>query len=93
MILNAINKAVSARKPAPNLIVHSDRGSQYCSHIYQEFLAKHKFRCSMSSSGNCYDNSCAESFFHSLKVEWLDEEIFKNTEQLYSSVLEYIEVF
>lgn len=93
MILSAVNKAVSQRNPRQNLIIHSDRGSQYSSHIYQEFLAKHKFKCSMSSPGNPYDNSPAESFFHSLKVEWLSGERFINLDDLYFSVLEYIEVF
>lgn len=93
MILNAMNKAVSDRNPHHNLIVHSDRGSQYSSHLYQEFLAKNKFKCSMSSPGNPYDNSPAESFFHSLKVEWLNHKKFIGFHDLYSQVLEYIEVF
>lgn len=93
MVLNAIDKAILDRKPAHNLVVHSDRGSQYCSHIYQEFLAKNKIRCSMSSHGNPYDNSCAESFFHSLKVEWLHNKTFCNITDLYSELLYYIEVF
>lgn len=50
-------------------IVHSDRGSQYCSSRYQSLLSQHKLACGMSAKGNCYDNACAESFFHSLKVE------------------------
>ena len=52
-----------------DVIVHSDRGSQYCSRVYQKLLKKHDLICSMSAKGNCYDNACAESFFHSLKVE------------------------
>ena len=50
-------------------IVHSDRGSQYCSARYQGLLRKHDPVCRMSAKGNCYDNACAESFFHSVKME------------------------
>ncbi|MFP1527042.1 DDE-type integrase/transposase/recombinase [Escherichia coli] len=52
-----------------NVIVHSDRGSQYCSVDYQALLKRHNLRGSMSAKGCCYDNACVESFFHSLKVE------------------------
>ena len=93
MVISALDKAVSERNPSHGLIVHSDRGSQYSSHIYQEFLANHNFRCSMSSPGNPCDNACAEFFFHSFKVEWIHDKKFHGISDLYSSVLQYIEVF
>ena len=93
MVINTLDKAVSEQNPSHGLIVNSDRGSQYSSHIYQEFLANHNFRCSMSSLVNPCDNACAESFFHSLKVEWLYGKKFYGFSDLYSSVLQYIEVF
>jgi putative transposase len=51
------------------VIVHTDRGSQYCSNAYQNLLARQGLVCSMSGFGNCYDNAVAQSLFHSLKVE------------------------
>lgn len=51
MILNAMNKAISSRNPIQNLIVHSERDSQYFSNLYEEFLAKNKFRYSVISPG------------------------------------------
>ena len=51
------------------VIVHSDRGSQYCSGIYQKLFRKHQLICSMSKKGDCYDNAAMESWNHSFKVE------------------------
>ena len=53
----------------PGLIHHSDRGSQYASHAFQDKLAEYGMRCSMSRKGNCWDNAPTESFFNSLKNE------------------------
>ncbi len=67
--LEALTMAVEHRKPQPGLIHHSDRGSQYASHVYQKYLAQQGMVCSMSRKGNCWDNSVAESFFATLKNE------------------------
>ncbi len=61
--------AIQRKRPI-NVIVHSDRGSQYCCHLYRELLEKHQLIGSMSAKGNGYDNACAESFFHSFKVDY-----------------------
>jgi len=74
------------------IIVHSDRGSQYCSKQYQAILTKHDLICSMSGKGNCYDNAVAESFFHTLKVEMVHGESFATREAMRRAVFEYIEV-
>ena len=61
---------MARRRQLPRgVIMHTDRGSQYCSNDYQRLLNKHGLVCSMSGKGNCYDNACAESFFRTLKVE------------------------
>ena len=73
-------------------IVHSDRGSQYCSQDYQALLTAHGLRCSMSAKGNCYDNACTESFFHSMKVEAIHGERFETRAKMRQVVFEYIEV-
>lgn len=75
-----------------NVIVHSDRGIQYCSGAYQKLLDEHGLICSMSGKGNCYDSACAESFFHSLKVEAIHGERFGTREEMRQKVFECIEV-
>jgi putative transposase len=67
--LDALQMALSDRQPPPGLLHHSDRGSQYASHHYQQLLAAHGVLSSMSRKGNCWDNAVAESFFATLKLE------------------------
>lgn len=69
LVCDALNMAIGQRQPAPGLIVHSDRGSQYASESYQKLLEKHGFVCSMSRKGNCWANAVAERFFLDLKME------------------------
>lgn len=90
---DALKMALRNRGNPTGVIVHSDRGSQYCSHAYQNLIRGHGLVCSMSGRGNCYDNACAESFFHSLKVEAIHTEQFTTRAQIKSTVFEYIEVF
>lgn len=67
LVCDALQMALWRRHRPTAVIVDSDRGSQYCSAAYQALLSKHALVCSMSGKGNCYDNACAESFFHTLK--------------------------
>ncbi|WP_369600085.1 IS3 family transposase [Hahella sp. SMD15-11] len=92
LVCNALGMALWRRGMPEGMIVHSDRGSQYCSRDYQKLIRVHNLRCSMSAKGNCYDNACAESFFHSLKVEAIHGEQFRTREQMRRAVFEYIEV-
>lgn len=64
---DALQMALWRRKRPKNVIVHTDRGGQYCSGDYQSLLKRHNLQGSMSAKGCCYDNACVESFFHSLK--------------------------
>ncbi len=64
-----LNMAIALRRSTGGCIQHSDRGSQYCSHDYQEILRQHGFRPSMSGKGNCYDNAAVETFFKTIKAE------------------------
>lgn len=91
LVCDALQMAVFKRKRPKGVIVHSDRGSQYCSHAYRSLLQQHQLRGSMSAKGNCYDNACAESFFHSLKVEAIHGERFTTRENMRQTVFEYIE--
>lgn len=93
LTLQALQIALQARRPAPGLVHHSDRGAQYASADYQELLDRRGMICSMSRAGNCLDNALAESFFHSLKTEWLYHFTFDSRAQARSFVFDYIEGF
>jgi len=92
LVCNALRMALWRRHLPTGVIVHSDRGSQYCSRDYHALLDAHQLLCSMSGKGNCYDNACAESFFHTMKVEAIHGERFATREQMQQTVFEYIEV-
>ncbi len=77
LVINAMNQAILLRGTIKGLIFHSDKGSQYTSHDFQDFLGINGIRSSMSAKGSCYDNACAESFFHTLKTEQTSTLIFK----------------
>ncbi len=70
----------------------SDRGSQYCSKDYRDLIAAHNLKQSMSRKGNCWDNACVESFFHSMKVEAVQYEPIMTREEMRQALFEYIEV-
>ncbi|QGY07989.1 IS3 family transposase [Escherichia coli] len=88
---DALQMALWRRKRPRNVIVHTDRGGQYCSADYQAQLKRHNLRGSMSAKGCCYDNACVESFFHSLKVECIHGEHFISREIMRTTVFNYIE--
>ncbi|MBK0127935.1 IS3 family transposase [Pantoea sp. S61] len=88
---DALQMALWRRKRPENVIVHTDRGGQYCSADYQTLLKRHNLRGSMSAKGCCYDNACVESFFHSLKVECIHGERFASREIMRTTVFNYIE--
>lgn len=93
LVCGALAMALWRRGRPKGVIVHSDRGSQYCSDAYRKLIKTHKLRQSMSAKGNCYDNACAESFFHSLKVEAVHGERFAIRESMRQTVFEYIETY
>ncbi|BEQ14785.1 transposase [Desulfoferula mesophila] len=92
IVCDALQMALWRRKMPRGMMVHSDRGSQYCSKQYQALVANHDLTPSMSGKGNCYDNACAESFFHTLKVEMVHGESFATRENMRRAIFEYIEV-
>ncbi|MBN2040926.1 MAG: IS3 family transposase [Spirochaetes bacterium] len=93
IVINALNEACRRRRPEEGLILHSDRGSQYCSKEYQKMITRRKFVCSMSRKGNCWDNAPMESFWGKLKTEWIYGRRFKTREEARRAVFEYIELF
>jgi transposase InsO family protein len=92
LVCDALTMALWRRKFPQGVIVHSDRGSQYASHAFRDLLKKYSLTQSMSRKGDCWDNACAESFFHSLKVELIHGEPLLNGKQTRESIFEYIEV-
>jgi putative transposase len=93
LIISAFKQAFVHRRPSTGLIVHSDRGSQYCSQSFKELLNIHRYRQSMSSTGNCYDNAITESFFATLKTELIHDERYRARNQARRSIFKYIEIF
>jgi putative transposase len=94
LVTDALKMALFRRKiQAGNLLLHSDRGSQYAGDNFQKLLGKYGITCSMSRSGNCWDNAAMESFFHSLKTECIHHERFVTRDEAKKSVFDYIEVF
>ena len=75
------------------VIVHSDRGSQYCSRDYQQLLDSFGMVCSMSKRGDCYDNAAMESWNHSFKVEAVHGERFATRKEAKQMTFEYIELY
>lgn len=92
LVCDALTMALWRRKFPQGVIVHSDRGSQYASNAFREKLDEYRLVQSMSRKGDCWDNACAESFFHSLKVELLIGEPLQNREKTREAIFEYIEV-
>ena len=93
LVIDALQMAIWRRKRPQGVIIHSDRGSQYCSQDYQKLLTKNGFICSMSKRGDCYDNASMESWNHSFKVEAIHGEKFKTRADAKNHVFEYIDVY
>ena len=93
IVIDALAMAWFRRKPAPGLIHHSDRGSQYASHAFQAQLKEYGMVCSMSRKGNCWDNAPTESFFNSFKNERVHGTRYETREEAIADAFDYIEPF
>ncbi|MDE5062404.1 integrase core domain-containing protein [Wolbachia endosymbiont of Drosophila tsacasi] len=93
LVMDSLLMAVNKRNHPENLLLHSDKGSQYTSKNYQYLLDIKNIIPSMSHKGCCYDNSVAESFFSSLKREILIDTSQHSAQQTRTAIFEYIEVF
>ena len=98
LVCQALNNAIKYKRPANGLIIHSDRGSQYCSHQYRQIIDKHGFCGSMSRRGNCYDNAPIESFLgekhcFARKNELVYHKAYETREDAIKDVVRYIEIF
>lgn len=94
LVSDALRKAIIERRPdGKELLHHSDRGCQYTSNAYQKTLRTLGIECSMSRTGDCYDNAAMERFFWSLKHEWTKHESYDNLQEARLGVFKYIETF
>ena len=85
----ALRMALDSRRPGPDCIHHSDRGSQYASADYVDLLGEHGVQISMSAKGNPYDNAFIESFYKTLKYE----EVHLWNYETYDDVIERLPFF
>jgi putative transposase len=93
LVLSAMKMAVSQRRPQAGLVHHSDRGVQYACDNFQNLLKDNGIVCSMSRKGNCWDNACMESFFGSLKMEWIRDKKYSGFDDAKKDVFKYVEMF
>ena len=93
IVTDALTMAWFRRKPAPGVLHHSDRGSQYASGDFQDKLSEYGMTCSMSRKGNCWDNAPTESWFNSFKNERVHGWRWRTREDMTATAFEYIEVF
>jgi transposase InsO family protein len=90
LVTDALRMAWFRRHPQPGLIFHSDRGSQYCSGVFQAALSSYGMRPSMSRKGNCWDNAPTESLWGSLKVGRLYGKRFATQREAMDEVIDWL---
>lgn len=93
LVTDALMMALWRRGRPRELLHHSDQGSQYTSDQFQRLMAAQGVSCSMSRSGNCWDNAAMESFFSSLKIERTARKTYRTREEAKADVFDYIERF
>ncbi len=92
LVCDVLSMALFRHGFPEQVIVHSDRDSQYCSKDYRDIITAHNLEQSMSRKGNCWDSACVESFFHSMKVEAIQYEPIMTRDKTRQAIFEYIEV-
>ena len=93
LVTDALVMAIWRRGKPDALLHHSDQGSQYTSEQFQRLMADNGVTCSMSRSGNVWDNAAMESFFSSLKTERIARKTYRTRNQARQDVFDYIERF
>ena len=91
LVCNALLMALFKRKFPKGVVMHTDRGSQYCSKKHRAIIKNNKLTGSMSRKGNCWDNAIAESFFHTLKTELIHVNRYVTRADARQSIFQYIE--
>lgn len=90
MVIDSLQQAINKTNDLSGLMIHSDQGILYQAHRYRKLLNENKIEQSMSKRGNCYDNAVMESFFATLKCEFIYINQFKNIEQFKYKLEKYI---
>jgi transposase InsO family protein len=93
LTISALEMALHQRQPEAGLILHSDQGSQYTDQAYQAMLKDHGIVASMNGVGTWYDNAPMESFFGTLKSEWVYHHLYRTRDEAKADVFFYIESF
>lgn len=93
LVTTAFQRAVAARQPAPGLIHHSDRGSQYASAAFQRALEAVGAVCSMSRKADCFDNAVAESFFGTIKQELIYRTTLSTRRHARRRIVDYMDFY
>ena len=93
LVTDALVMAIWRRGKPDALLHHSDQGSQYTSDQFQRLMADNDVACSMSRSGNVWDNAAMESFFSSLKTERICRKVYQTRNAARADVFDYIERF
>jgi len=93
LVTDALVMAIWRRGRPDALLHHSDQGSQYASEQFQQLMADNGVACSMSRSGNVWDNAAMESFFSSLKTERIGKKVYRSRDAARADVFDYIERF
>ena len=93
LVTDALIMAIWRRGKPDALLHHSDQGSQYTSEQFQRLMADSGVTCSMSRSGNCWDNAAMESFFSSLKTERIARKVYRSRNEAKADVFDCIECF
>lgn len=93
LVMDALLMAIWRRCRPREVLHHSDRGGQYTSEDWQRLMAEHAIQCSLSRSGNVWDNAAMESFFSSLKTERTASKVYRTRDAAQADVFDYIERF
>ena len=93
LAVTALSDAIESRNPAAGFILHSDRGSQYTSKEFGDFVGRHGGIQSMSDPASPADNACIESFFYRLKSECANRHHFYTRQKAREILAEYIDYY
>lgn len=91
LVTDALRNALASRRPAGQVIMHTDRGTQYRSDDYVQFCRDNRIKRSLGRTGICYDNAVAESFFASCKKELIHTRPWPNMKALRTATFAWIE--
>jgi transposase InsO family protein len=92
LVCTALEMALRQRCPQGDVVHHSDRGVQYASQTLRDLLEREGLTMSMSRKGDPWDNAMMESFFGSLKTEWIATG-YATEQEARMEVFKYIEMF